>query len=259
MPGCTKIAFAINKGGTAKTTTAATLGHLFGRAGLSVLLVDLDPQGSLTRMFLKDDEMPQKTLLEAFNKPGTECRVRLDERIDLMPSSPGMITLEQDLTTRTSREKILKKILNRAGAEESYDYVLIDCPPALGIVTTNALAVCDRLYVPVSADFLGIDGLKRLQDYCEALAEDEDFGNQGLKIDGVIVTRFDNRIKSCSDMEQALRAVYGDAVLRTVIHSNSKVADAPRALKTVVEYAPSSTGARDYIKLATEILERESH
>lgn len=250
---CTIIAVANNKGGTGKTTTTATLGRIISSAGLRVLLVDLDPQSDLTKLFTESE--PETTLNETFRTPAKPCTLHVADNLDIMPASREMVTLEQDLVSRTSREKILRKILYKTDVHRNYDFVLIDCSPSLGLLTVNALCACNLVLVPVSAKFMSLDGLKELEYKCSQLAEDEDLEVPDLGIDRIVITMFDRRVRSCAEIEEALRATFGEKVYRSVINLNSKVADAPRERQTVIDYAGNSAGAENYVSLAREVLQ----
>ena len=255
------IAIANNKGGVGKTTTAASLGALLARAGHRVLMVDLDGQRSLTRCFIGYE--PERTVYDAFTGPKDRALVKgcvvcgedFDnpvEGLDLLPSSARMGALDTELAGRTSRETFLTKILRALDVARTYDYVFVDCPPALGLATVNALAACNELYVPTTAEYMPIEGLKDLIDKCAEVAEDL---NPDLAITGVLITRF-TRCNLSEGVERALRDHFGDRVFKTRIRQNVRVAECPQARLDICAYAPDSNGAADYAALAQEVMER---
>lgn len=251
MKGLKIIAFANHKGGVAKTTSVATLGTLMAKAGYRVLLVDLDSQCSLTESII--DYEPESTVYDAFLTGKCRCTIHVDDNLDLIPAAVEISDLDMMLAAKTSHEKLLLKILRNMNAGENYDIILLDCPPSLGLITTNALVACNELYVPTTAEFLPLKGLKKLEAKCEDLAEEL---NPELRFTGIIVTRYDSRKNLHQSVDEALRDRYGDIVFRTRIRENVKISESPRSCKDVVAYAPDSNGAYDYIQLAKEMIDR---
>lgn len=256
------IAVANDKGGVGKTTTAVTVGAELARRGFGVLMVDLDPQCSLTENLISF--APRKTLYEAFLGPKNhadleDCLVQSSQMdnpvpyLDLLPASKRMKDLEMMLAAKTQHEKLLWKILRAFQVGRFYDYVIIDCPPSLGLLTKNALTVCNELYVPTTAEYMPVAGLVKLQEECEEIAEDL---NPGLEITGIIITRF-NRTRTLNVVAaESLVQNFGDKVFATRIRENIRVAESPQACKDIIAYAPASNGAKDYVSLTDEILKR---
>lgn len=256
------IAIANNKGGVGKTTTALTVGLELARRGLKVLLVDLDGQCSLTENLI--DFKPDRSVREALL--GLKAKTNLDACIvpgarfvnpvpgaDLLPARESMRDVEAELAAKTSREMLLLKVFRGLEAARRWDVILIDCPPSLGILTKNALTACDELYVPTTPEYTPIDGLTKLVRICEELKEDL---NPGLAISGVIITRYNARKNLNAAADTALRNEYGEAVFGTRIRDNVSVAESPSRHMDIINYAPKSRGAEDYLALTDEIVSR---
>jgi chromosome partitioning protein len=248
------ITVANHKGGVGKTTTVASISSLLAHAGLNVLMVDLDAQCSLTESFVVEE--PETTVYDAFLNPKrdwSDMVIEVRENLHLLPSSVLVSDLDMMLAAKTQNEKYLLKILKNMNVNEKYDVIFLDCSPSLGLITTNALVAADELYVPTMAEIMPLRGLKKLEMKIEEIAEEL---NPGLKISGIIVTRH-NRSKNLNNsVLEALREIYGNVVFDTVIRENIKLAETPQFKKDIVEYAPESNGAKDYVALTQEILDR---
>lgn len=256
------VAVANDKGGVGKTTTALTIGTCLARKGYSILLVDLDAQCSLTENLI--DFVPEKSVYDAFIGPKNYATqfpcivpgksfVNPTERIDLLPAVKEVKDLEMMLAAKTQHEKLLIKILRSLEIARYYDFVIIDCPPSLGLLTKNALVACNELFVPTTAEYTPVAGLVKLMEECEEIAEEL---NPGLSITGIIVTRY-NRTKNLNvAADESLRGSFGDVVFNTRIRENIRIAESPQTYRDVVDYAPESNGAKDYLALVDEICAR---
>lgn len=244
------IAIANHKGGVGKTTSVANIGAALARKGKRVLLIDLDAQQNLTFSFLRDEA--ETSVYDALRGETPLPIVHVKDNLDLTPSSIDLARAELDLSARIAREGILKGLL--ADIEESYDFILLDCPPSLGVITYNALVAADVLLITLTAEALPYKGLTMLE---EVVAEIKKSINKTLEIGGVFVTRYNNRNLNSIVAEQ-IGQRYGSKVFRTKIRENIALAEAPLSGMDIFEYSPESNGAKDYQALTEEILSRWS-
>lgn len=243
------IAIANHKGGVGKTTSVASLGTALALRGKKVLLIDLDAQQNLS-FTMTQVEDPDESVYEAMVKNKPLPRVKVRENLDLVPSSLQLARAEIDLSTKIAREGILKGLLKPI--LDDYDFVLIDCPPSLGIVTTNALVAADDLYIPLTAEALPLKGLAMLDEVVE---EVQSRVNPNLKLGGVFFTRYNNR-RLNKDVVNTISERYGDCVFNTKIRENIALAEMPLTGESIFEYDPRSNGAKDYGALADEVIKR---
>lgn len=247
------IAFANHKGGVGKTTSVANIGAALSKRGKSVLLVDLDAQQNLTSCFLPDEEVEtlDNSVYNSLVSKKPLPVIPLTDKLSLTPSSIELARAEADLSQKLAREQLLKRLLKPIADE--YDFILLDCPPSLGIITTNALTAAEALYIPLTAEALPLKGLRMLEAVVDELREDI---NPTLSLSGVFVTRYNTR-KSLNNMVlETITEKYGSVVFDTKIRENVAIAEAPLSQKPIIEYAPESNGAKDYESLTEEILSR---
>ena len=244
------IAIANHKGGVGKTTSVASIGSVLANKGKRVLLVDLDAQANLTSSYLATEQ--EQTIYDSLKGDIDLPVVNLRENLDIVCSSLEMAGVELELSSRMSREFILKDLLEPV--QERYDYILLDCPPSLGLVTLNALTASTSLYIPLTAEALPSKGLKMLTDILQMVKKRL---NPTIALDGVIITRWENS-KLSKMVEEKLRSSFGTAVFNTKIRKNVAIAEAPLFSKDIITYAPDSNGAKDYQSLTEEIIERGS-
>ena len=237
------IAMANHKGGVGKTTSVASIGAALSKSS-KVLIVDLDAQANLTTSFLSEES--EKTIYGAFK--GEELPiVNIAENLDIVPSSLEMAGIELEISGRMQREYILKDLIEPIA--EKYDYILLDCPPSLGLVTINAFVAAKELFIPLTAEALPSKGLTMLLDILGMVQKRL---NREIELTGVIITRYE-KSKLSQMVESSLRGNFGDIIFKTKIRKNIAIAEAPLYTQSVLTYAPSSNGAQDYIELATEI------
>ena len=243
------IAFTNQKGGVGKTTSAANIGAGLARAGHRVLLVDLDPQVNLTHgLGLLDAE---------FNVYGSllhEYKVKaypIQEKLALIAGSPALSSFEKVKGDELDREFLLKDLLEPL--QERCDYILLDCPPALGLITLNAYACATDLYIPLEAQLYATEGLEKV---LEMVARVKRRLNPNLTVGGIFFTRFDPRKVLRRETAELVRDKYPDLVLTSTIRETIPLGEAPHLGQDIFSYAPTSAGAADYENLIKEILTR---
>lgn len=244
------IAFGNQKGGVGKTTSTACIGVALALQRKRVLLVDLDAQQNLT-FTLTQNEDPETSIYDTLVKDKPLPITSIRENLDLVPASLELARAEIDMATMMAREGILKSCLEEQ--KNNYDYILMDCSPSLGIVTTNALVAADKLYIPLTAEALPLKGLTMLDDI---VGEVRKRVNPKLELGGVFFTRFNNR-KLNKEVVDMVASRYGDKVFQTKIRENIAIAEMPLSGQTLFEYAPKSNGAADYKALTDEVVSRE--
>lgn len=243
------ISFCNHKGGVAKTTSVASVGSALARLGRSVLLVDLDAQSNLTSSLLGYE--PERTTYEALREREALPILRVgDTGVHIAPASLDLAGIELEIASAVEREKILQDVLQ--DVEARYDYILLDCPPSLGLLTLNALTASTDVIIPLTAEALPSKGLQKIADI---IAMTQRRLNKELRLSGILITRYE-RSKLSQTVEEALRAKYGDLVLQTKIRKNVLLAEAPLAVQSILDYAPESNGAKDYTELASELERR---
>lgn len=248
------IAILNQKGGVGKTTTAINVAAYLAKAGKSVLIVDFDPQGNATSGLGIDKHNLENTVYDVlFKKIGAEHAVQETnvEGLYVLPANPNLAAAEVELVNEFQREQAL----NNALANLSYDVVLIDCPPSLGLLTINALTASDHLLIPVQAEYYALEGLSQLLTVVQRVRAGL---NPRLNLMGVVVTMFDSRTSLSDQVYSELTKHFGDKVLKTIIPRNVRLAEAPSHGKSIADHDKWSKGARAYKALSKEILGRIS-
>jgi chromosome partitioning protein len=247
--------FAIlnQKGGSAKTTTAVNLGASLAELGKKVLLIDLDPQGSATK-WLRCDPKDGKGIYDVFTEnTSIESNITKTD-IDglyVVPSSPWLIGLEKAMASEVGAETVLKQQLEKLTLD--WDYILIDCPPALGLLSLNALVAAHKVLVPLETRIMALDGLGQLLRTIDTV---RDRLNQDLSLNGIVACRVDKRTRLSMDIIQNLNERFGEMVYRTTIRETVKLAECPSFGVPITKYDPSGPGSKDYNDLAKELIAR---
>ena len=259
------IAVANQKGGVGKTTTAINLGTALAAVGLKVLLVDFDPQGNASTGLgvRQENRLPGSYGLIHGAAPGDAIRSTPIPRLDILPSTVELAGSEYELAQYEKPQFLLKKAIRETvgfgtgqpvGVLSGYDYILIDCPPALGMLTVNALVAADALLVPLQCEFFALEGLSQLLNIYERVKSSF---NQVLQIQGVVLTMYDRRNNLSEQVAEDVRNHLGSKVYDTVIPRNVRVSEAPSFGKPVLLYDLHCAGAQAYAHLASEMLKRE--
>jgi chromosome partitioning protein len=234
------------KGGVAKTTTAISLAAGISRHDKKVLLIDLDPQGNVDASLKVNAEYDLYDALTG-KLEIQQCIVNLATNFDVITSKDTLLKMDHYLARQEKDKLMLKEALDRIN---SYDFIIVDCPPSLGMITHNALAFADELFVPVSTDYLGYNAIKKMQGIVNSINDTYD---HELKITKIIPTMFDRRNKICKEMLFAMQQEYPELTAYPIRY-NTKLKEAPMHGKSIFTYAKSSPGAEDYGKLVEDVL-----
>ena len=256
------IGFCNLKGGVGKTTTVATIGAILASKGYKVLLIDLDSSRNLTISFMSEER--EKNIHSALTGPKTATNLNgiivhgeeFDnpvENLDLIPSSEEMTSLEGTLMTRLSRETYLQKVIRALNLEFKYDFILIDCPPSLGLTTVLGLTACTEVLIPTAPEVLPLEGLKQLERKLEQVAEEL---NPDVSNFSILLTRYNSSRNLDASVFRSLVENYGKKVLTTVIRQCVSLAEAPLSKSSILNYAPSCNGTIDYMAVTGELLSR---
>ena len=242
------ISFANNKGGVGKTTSVLNIGAGLARAGKRVLLIDIDPQTNLSQGL--GVPFSDRSIYEAMSGRCRLTPVEVAENLFLVPSSDDLSRIESEFITRIGGQVRLRKLLSEV---EGFDVCLIDCPPSLGLLTTNSFSCSDDVIVPLTPQFFSVQGIVKLSKTIDEVRENL---NPNLKLSGIILTLFNKQKIVHRDIAQTIEDNFGDLLFKTKIRSSVAIEEAPHQGLDVFRYAPDSIGAKDYQRLVDEVLLR---
>ena len=249
------IAFSNQKGGVGKTTTCVNLAAYTARAGKRVLVVDMDPQGNASSALgffeRKDKKSVYEVLVGDIEAAGAVKKTET-EGLDIITSSGDLAGAELELAqVMIGRERVLDEKIE--AVKEGYDFVFIDCPPSLGLLTVNSLAAADGVVVPIQCEYFALEGLSQMMNTIKLVKK---FLRPAIEVEGVVITLYDGRAKLSKGVVGEIEKVFGDKVYLTKIPRNVRLAEAPSYGKPVSDYDPKCAGAQAYEKLAEEFLRR---
>ena len=248
------IAIANQKGGVGKTTTSINLSSSLAAAEKKTLLIDIDPQSNSSSGLSVINHSPSvyEVLIGTIDINDAIINTYMPF-LDMLPANINLVGAEIEMVDLENREGLLKNALS--GMQKEYDYVIIDCPPSLGLLTLNALTSADSVLIPVQCEYFALEGLGQLLNTVNIVKQ---HFNKNLTIEGVLLTMFDTRLKLSHQVAEEVRKYFGEKVFGTIIHRNVRISESPSYGKPVILYDAVSSGSKNYISLASELLQRNS-
>ncbi len=248
------ISVANQKGGVGKTTTSINLSSSLAAAEKKILLVDIDPQANSSSGINVSNHFPSIYEVLIDKKDVNEVIINTYMPfLDLLPSNINLVGAEIELINVQNREGVLRNTLDPI--KENYDFIIIDCPPSLGLLTLNSLAASDSVIIPVQCEYFALEGLGQLLNTINIVKK---HFNKNLTIEGVLLTMYDTRLRLSHQVADEVKKYFGDKVFNTVISRNVRISEAPSFGKPIILYDAISSGSKNYMSLASELLERNS-
>lgn len=246
------IAITNQKGGVGKTSTAINLSASIAAAEYKTLLIDIDPQSNSTHgLGIYDNEKSIYDVIIGAEAVKDCLFSTYMPNLDILPSTIDLVGAEVELVSFNNREKLLKEAIEENS--DDYDFIFIDCPPSLSLLTLNALTASDSVIIPVQCEYFALEGLGQLLNTINVVRKKL---NQKLSINGVLLTMYDQRLNLSNQVVEEVKKYFGEKVFNTIIHRNVRISEAPSFAKPVILYDAISTGAKNYISLASEVIKR---
>ena len=248
------ISVSNQKGGVGKTTTALNLSACLGILEQKVLLIDLDPQANATSgigIDLKKNKYSSYQLLEHSEKAENIILKSNTPNLDIIPSNIDLVAIELELVNHPDREFMLKKALNKI--KDNYDYIIIDCAPSLGLITLNALTASNSVIIPIQCEYFALEGLGKLLNTIKSIQR---IHNNSLDIEGLLLTMYDSRLRLSNQVVEEVKKHFDKMVFKTIIQRNVRLGEAPSFGESIISYDVDSKGARNYLSLAQELIEK---
>ncbi|MCH7973419.1 MAG: ParA family protein [Bacteroidetes bacterium] len=248
------ITIANQKGGVGKTTTAINLSSCLAAAEKKVLLIDIDPQANSSSGVSVHDHSPSIYEVIIGTREIEDVIINTYmPYLDLLPSNINLVGAEIEMVDMEGRENLLGKMINKIS--DNYEYIIIDCPPSLGLLTLNALSTSNSVLIPVQCEYFALEGLGQLLNTINIVKQHY---NRELTIEGVLLTMFDIRLRLSKQVADEVKKYFGEKVFKTIIHRNVRISESPSFGKPIILYDAVSTGSKNYMALASEILKKYS-
>ena len=248
------ITIANQKGGVGKTTTAINLSSCLAAAEKKVLLIDIDPQANSSSGVSVHDHSPSIYEVIIGTREIEDVIINTYmPYLDLLPSNINLVGAEIEMVDMDGRENLLGKMLKKIS--DNYEYIIIDCPPSLGLLTLNALSTSNSVLIPVQCEYFALEGLGQLLNTINIVKQHY---NKELTIEGVLLTMFDIRLRLSKQVADEVKKYFGEKVFKTIIHRNVRISESPSFGKPIILYDAVSTGSKNYMALASEILKKYS-